>query len=252
LYLFELSLLFGAGMLLISAIFPLGLPPEYSPQAASAYVPQPDWYFLWIYQVLKVSVFEGQRGLAAALSVITLVFLILVLLPFIDRGKTRSVSRRPIYTSLGLIFVGEVAILSYWGFVTPGETIPIERAGLVIGGTALLITVGSFIAFRLIYSRVKAGLPTASAQSVASSELRSGLAFTGLVALGALSIGSLINGVVAYGLGDISLQSSELVLSSIAGLAIAVSGSIYLIYRLDLRTGSIRRRVKALELGWRD
>ncbi|HYC26732.1 MAG TPA: cytochrome bc complex cytochrome b subunit, partial [Nitrososphaerales archaeon] len=147
-YLLELSLLFGAGMLLISAVFPLSLPPEYTPLAASTYTPQPDWYFLWIYQILKVQIFEGQGGLAAALSLITLIFVVLIVLPFIDRGKNRQASRRPVYTTLGLVFVAEVLVLSYWGLVTPGETIPIEQAALVIGGTALLIAVGSLVIYR--------------------------------------------------------------------------------------------------------
>jgi ubiquinol-cytochrome c reductase cytochrome b subunit len=250
LYLFELSLLFGAGMLLISVLFPLGLPPEYSAQAASQYVPQPDWYFLWIYQVLKVSIFEGTQGLAAALSIITVVFLALLLLPFIDRGKTRKISKRPIYTTLGLVFVAEVAVLSYWGLITPGETIPIEQAALVIGGTALLITVGSLVVYKLLYSMAKRGLATVPVQKLASTELRSGLAFAALVAVGALSIGSLVNAAVAFGLGDSSLLSIQTLLLSVAVLALDVLGSVYLIYRMDLRTGGIRRRVKALELGW--
>src|SRR5579872_5490373 len=49
-YLVELAAFFGAVMLLISAVFPLNLPPEYTPQAAAQFTAQPDWYFLWIYQ----------------------------------------------------------------------------------------------------------------------------------------------------------------------------------------------------------
>jgi quinol-cytochrome oxidoreductase complex cytochrome b subunit len=251
-YLFELSLLFGAGMLLISAVFPLSLPPEYTAQAASQYVPQPDWYFLWIYQVLKVSVFEGTQGLAAALSIVTIVFLALIVLPFIDRAKQREISRRPVYVSLGLIFVGEVFVLSYWGLITPGVTIPLEQGALVMGGTALLIALGSLLVYRVLYSKAKGRLLTAPSKLIASSELRSGLAFTALVGVGALSIGSLLNSIVGLGLGDYSQASFESLLASTFGLATAVLGSIYLIYRLDLRTGTVRRRVKALEVGWRD
>lgn len=251
-YLLELSLLFGAGMLLISAIFPLSLPPEFSPQAASLYAPQPDWYFLWIYQVLKVSIFEGTQGLAAALSVVTVVFLALILLPFIDRGKERRLSRRPLYVSLGLIFIAEVLVLSYWGLITPGETIPLEQAALVMGGTALLITLGSFLAYQTLYSKAKGRLTTAPSKAMAPSELRSGLAFTILVAIGALSIGSLLNSFVEFWLGNFTASTVESLAASALVLALDAIGSIYLIYRLDLRTGSVRRRVKTLEVGWRE
>lgn len=251
-YLFELSLLFGAGMLLISALFPLNLPPEYSAAAASQYVPQPDWYFLWIYQVLKVQIFEGSQGLAAALSLITVVFAALTLLPFIDRSKERRISHRPFYITLGAVFVAEVAALSYWGLVTPGVTIPVEQAALVIGGIALLVALGSMALYRLMYSRARGRLPTATPTGIPRSELRSGLFFTGLLALGAFSMGLLVNGTVGLALGDYSPGSVASVLGSAGLLALDIFMTVFFIYRLDLRTGTIRRRVKRLEVGWRD
>lgn len=248
-YLLELSLLFGAGMLLISAVFPLALPPEYTPLAASQYTPQPDWYFLWIYQILKVSVFEGTTGLATALSLITLVFIVLILLPFIDRGEKKAISRRPMYITLGLVFVAEVAVLSYWGLVTPGQTIPVEQAALVIGGTALLISLGSLLIYRAMYSRAKSRLPTAPAKLIAKSELWIGSAFTILVAAGALAIGSTLNSAVAAVMGDTSLATMAVLTGSLIALALVVAGSVFMTYRLDLRTGSVRRRVAFLERG---
>jgi len=89
-YLMELAAIFGAAMLLVSAVFPLTLPPPYTPESASQFIPQPDWYFLWIYQILKISIFEGSRGLPVALSIVTLAFILILLLPFIDPGTTRT------------------------------------------------------------------------------------------------------------------------------------------------------------------
>lgn len=250
-YLLELSFFFGAGMLLISAIFPLALPPAYSPQAAQGYIPQPDWYFLWIYQVLKISVFEGSAGLAAALSVVTLIFLALTFLPFIDRWKGREISRRPTYVTFGAVFVAEVLLLSYWGMVTPGAIIPVEQAALVIGGTALLVVAGSFVLYRLLYSRARGKLPTVKSSNIESSELRSGLAFTALLGLGALWIGSLLNGIVGMMVGELSIYSILDVVGSAVGLGLVVLGTMFLIYRLDLRSGTTKRRVRFLEFGWR-
>jgi ubiquinol-cytochrome c reductase cytochrome b subunit len=250
-YLLELSLLFGAGMLLVSALFPLNLPPEYSSVAAQQYVPQPDWYFLWVYQVLKVSVFEGSGGLAAALSVVTIIFLALTVLPFIDRRKERRLSGRPVYVTLGLIFAGEVAVLSYWGMLTPGEIIPVEQAALVVGGTALLIVLGSVLTYRLLYREARGRLATVPSEQVAHSEVRSGLAFTLLVAGGALSMGYLLNSVVRVVLAGFTLSSTFPLVLSVVGLAADLLATVFLIYRLDLRTGGIRRRVRALEVGWK-
>jgi ubiquinol-cytochrome c reductase cytochrome b subunit len=247
LYLLEISLLFGVGMLLLSAVFPLQLPPEYSTATASQYIPQPDWYFLWIYQVLKISIFEKSTGLAAALTVVTAVFLALIVLPFVDRGKQRSMSKRPVYVTLGLIFIGEVLLLSYWGLITPGEVIPVEQAVLLIGGTALLIAVGSLVVYRAMYSRARHRLPTAPTSQIQRSEVRVGVAFTALVGLGALAIGLTLNSLVGLLLVGLTTSGLLTFVVSVSALCLAVLGSAYLTYRLDRRTGTLGRRVQVFE-----
>jgi ubiquinol-cytochrome c reductase cytochrome b subunit len=249
LYLLEISLLFGVGMLLISAVFPLTLPAEYSPGVAAQSIPQPDWYFLWIYQVLKISIFEGAQGLAYALSVVTLIFIVLIILPFVDRGSKRSISKRPVYVTLGLIFVGEVVLLSYWGMITPGETIPVEQAALLIGGTALLISIGSMLVYKWMYSKAKSRLPTASTGLLQKSEMRVGIAFTVLVGLGALAIGSTLNSVVALVIEGYSSSSAMALALSASGLGLVVLASSFLTYSLDHRTGTLGRRVRLFERG---
>ena len=61
-YLLELAALFGAAMLILSVAFPLTLPPQYSAALAGGYTAQPDWYFLWIYQILKIPGFRAGRA----------------------------------------------------------------------------------------------------------------------------------------------------------------------------------------------
>ncbi len=195
LYLLELAALFGSAMLLISVVFPLNLPPQYSPQLAAQYTPQPDWYFLWIYQILKISVFES-AGLPVALSLVTLVFVALFLLPFLDRGPERKFSQRWRFLTIGIVFVGELLILTVWGLLTPGQVIPIEQAVLVLGGTALLITVTFRLVFRFIYQRAASRLTTTSVKNFKAAEVRSGVGFATIVGLGSLSIGNAINAVV--------------------------------------------------------
>jgi hypothetical protein len=106
--------------------------------------------------------------------------------------------------------------------------------------------------YRLLYSRAKGMLTTAPKESLASTEVRSGLAFSALVAVGALSIGLLVNSLVGLWLGENSLASWLSLLGAGALLTLDVLGSVYLIYRLDLRTGTIRRRIRSLEVGWKN
>lgn len=200
LYLLELAAVFGTGMLLLGAVFPLNLPPGYTPAAAAGYTPQPDWYFLWLYQILKISVFEGPglTGLAAvgatvamALSVlagillfrqgrwvpgfvalavafvlgaavtillaVTLLFVLLFLLPILDVDEKRAIENRPVFVTTGAILIAELAVLAYWGLVTPGQVIPTWEGAAVVGGTAAVVGLGSFLAYRFARTRRGAG-----------------------------------------------------------------------------------------------
>ena len=266
-YLFELAALFGSAVILISVIFPLTLPPEYSASLAGQYVAQPDWYFLWVYQILKISAFE-MAGLPIALSFVTIVFAALVVLPFIDRGKERSMGARQKYVTLGAVFVAEVVVLAIWGYLTPGRGIPNEQAALVLGGTALLVCLGSVLAYRAVFGGLKGiaarrnsggGGPGASAPPVKPKSLITRSAamwtagsFVGLLAAGTYFIGSSVDSMVAFAAGGPAGAAIGALAFSLGGLALTVVGTMYLVYRLDLGNGTIRRRIRAFEVGWKE
>jgi quinol-cytochrome oxidoreductase complex cytochrome b subunit len=246
LYLLELAALFGAGMLLLSALFPLNLPPQYTPQLAAQTAAQPDWYFLWIYQILKISIFEGP-GLPVALSIVTLVFIVLILLPFLDRSPAKRISQRPIFVTVGAIFVAELVVLAYWGLKTPGQIIPAEQAALVLGGTALIIALVSLALYRLLYSRVKDRLPTGPAAALRSTEILTGLRFAFLVGAGALGIGLSLDAIVKLWILGLSFGLIEYLISSLLLLSLVILGTLFFMYRLELRSGSTKRRIRIFE-----
>jgi quinol-cytochrome oxidoreductase complex cytochrome b subunit len=260
-YLLELAAMFGTAMLLISLAFPLNLAPEYTPTLAAQYASQPDWYFLWIYQILKISIFEGP-GLTVALGLVSVIFVALVLLPFLDRGTTRRLESRMRWVTIGLIFVGEVAVLTVWGYVTPGSIIPTEQAALVLGSTAIIIALVSAGAYRVIFRKMPVGTnlgahskATSGAlyatRSFNTASLWTATSFVALLTLGTFGIGGSISGAVQFISKGSSLSLLWSLASSFAELSVAIAGTVYLLYRLDLGTGSIRRRVKAFEVGWK-
>jgi quinol-cytochrome oxidoreductase complex cytochrome b subunit len=268
-YLIELAALFGSAVMLVSVIFPLNLPPEYSAALAGQYVAQPDWYFLWIYQILKISAFE-QAGLPVALSAVTIIFLALFFLPFIDRGKTRNFDKRIKYVTLGAIFAAEVVVLAIWGYLTPGRAIPDEQAVLLLGGTALLVAVGSVVAYKLVFGSLRglatarsggsttAGVikqsPAVSPKSVSSRSAAMWTAgsFVALLTAATFFIGNSLNDMVDLGLRGASAGVLSSLAISLVGLSLAAVGSMFLLYRLDLGSGSIKRRIRAFEVGWKE
>jgi ubiquinol-cytochrome c reductase cytochrome b subunit len=148
LYFAMLGSLLIAAIVVASALFPLNLAEQFSPAAASNYVPQPEWYFLWMYQILKFASFEGS-GIYYALGVVTALVAGLVLLPFIDRGIARNPRSRPLYTTAGVIVVAELIALTVWGYLTPGQIIPDAQAVEVIGVVALVAAVASAFLLRM-------------------------------------------------------------------------------------------------------
>lgn len=141
------SAVFLAVIIGLSVLFPLTLPVKFSAEAAAAYVPQPEWYFLWVYQILKISAFEGALAVIPFFGV-AVVFVIFVAIPFLDRGKERHPARRPIYMTTGVIVIFELAILSAWGYLTPGQVIPDSQAVIVVLGITISISIMSWLTYR--------------------------------------------------------------------------------------------------------
>jgi quinol-cytochrome oxidoreductase complex cytochrome b subunit len=249
-YLLELAALFGAGMLIISLLFPLSLPPQFTPELAATYTPQPDWYFLWIYQIIKISAFET-AGLPVALATVTAIFIILVILPFIDRTNKKRFAQRPVYIGLGAAFVAELVALTYWGLVTPGQIISNEQAALVLGGIAIAVVGGTYLLHSLLYRGARSKLITRNpSTTLRSAQAWTCTAFVLLVGLGAMTIGGSLDSAVRIIRGGMTVSNLESFIASILGLGGVVLGTIYLLYRLDLGTGSIKKRIRLFEIGW--
>jgi ubiquinol-cytochrome c reductase cytochrome b subunit/menaquinol-cytochrome c reductase cytochrome b/c subunit len=80
----------------------------------TTYVPRPEWYFFFLFEVLRVIKPPNLTPLAT-IGVPTIGLVILFLLPFIDRGPERRPERRPIATLTGIFVIGAMALLTYEG-----------------------------------------------------------------------------------------------------------------------------------------
>jgi menaquinol-cytochrome c reductase cytochrome b/c subunit len=80
----------------------------------TTYVPRPEWYFFFLFEVLRVIKPPSLVPLAT-IGVPTLGMILLFLLPFYDRGPERRPERRPIATITGIIVIGAMAFLTYEG-----------------------------------------------------------------------------------------------------------------------------------------
>jgi ubiquinol-cytochrome c reductase cytochrome b subunit len=148
LYAVMLFSVYIAILLAVASIFPLVLPPAYSATTAGTITVQPDWYLLWLYQLLKIQIFEGSAAVDVLVAVI-IFGVLLFLMPFYDRSKRRNLSQRPVYATIGAILIVELITLTIWGYLTPGRILPNYQAVLLLGGVAAVTAVAVLSVYRL-------------------------------------------------------------------------------------------------------
>ncbi|MFZ0090773.1 MAG: c-type cytochrome, partial [Solirubrobacteraceae bacterium] len=98
-----LALMFGAEM-----------GPKADP-TTTTYVPRPDWYFFFLFEVLRVMKNVPKFTDMATIGVPTICMVLLFLLPFYDRSSERRIERRPIALAAGLTTIFAMAFLTYSG-----------------------------------------------------------------------------------------------------------------------------------------
>jgi quinol---cytochrome c reductase cytochrome c subunit, bacillus type len=87
--------------------------PKADPTTTS-YVPRPDWYFYFLFELLRV-IKPPYLVPVATVIIPTIAMVLLLLLPFYDRGPERRPERRPIATTAGLMTIVAIAYLTYLG-----------------------------------------------------------------------------------------------------------------------------------------
>jgi ubiquinol-cytochrome c reductase cytochrome b subunit/menaquinol-cytochrome c reductase cytochrome b/c subunit len=80
----------------------------------TTYVPRPEWYFFFLFELLRVIKPPSLVPLAT-IGVPTLGMILLFLLPFYDRGPERRPERRPVAMVTALFVIGAMALLTYQG-----------------------------------------------------------------------------------------------------------------------------------------
>lgn len=98
----------------------------------SSYNPRPEWYFLFLFQGLKL--FPGSLEPIAAVVLPGILVAILFLIPFLDRGEKRHPLARPFWMAGGLLLGGAVLLLSYQGWKSPLVNPRVERSPMVLEG----------------------------------------------------------------------------------------------------------------------
>src|SRR4051794_41225358 len=100
---------------------------EQGPKAdptSTTYVPRPEWYFFFLFELLRV-VKPPELVPLATIGIPTICLILLLLLPFYDRGPERRPERRPLATAAGILTIGAMAYLTFLG-ANAGSTTAID------------------------------------------------------------------------------------------------------------------------------
>src|SRR5271167_3448574 len=80
----------------------------------TTYVPRPEWYFFFLFEVLRV-IKPPELVPIATIGIPTVCMVLLLLLPFYDRGPERRPERRPLATTAGILTILAMGYLTYEG-----------------------------------------------------------------------------------------------------------------------------------------
>ena len=118
----------------MSLILGAELGPKADP-TTTTYVPRPEWYFYFLFEVLRIIKPPALVPLAA-IGVPTICMILLFLLPFYDRSPERRPERRPIAMAAAFFTIAAMAFLTYEGAIagSPNQIDIDPPASVMAGG----------------------------------------------------------------------------------------------------------------------
>ena len=111
------------------------LGPKVDP-TTTTYVPRPEWYFYFLFEVLRI-IKPPELVPLAAIGVPTICMILLFLLPYYDRSPERRPERRPLAMAAAIFTIASMAFLTYEGAIagSPNEVDVEPPASVMAGGT---------------------------------------------------------------------------------------------------------------------
>ena len=93
------------------------LGPRYAEQAdpgTTQFIPRPDWYFYFLFYLLRIFKWP-ETVILATIGIPTLLLILLIMVPFYDRRRERRIARRPVAVVAALLVVASMGVLTYKG-----------------------------------------------------------------------------------------------------------------------------------------
>src|SRR5438067_419522 len=103
-----------AVIIFLALLFGAELGPKANP-TTTTFVPRPDWYFFFLFELLRVMRNVPKWTPMATIGIPTICMILLFLLPFYDRSPERRITHRPVALVAALFTIAAMAYLTYTG-----------------------------------------------------------------------------------------------------------------------------------------
>jgi ubiquinol-cytochrome c reductase cytochrome b subunit len=141
-------------ILMAGGLFPVEVGVEYIPNLPTQ-ITFPEWYFTSLYAFIRT---KGLPPFIAGAIIPTIFVLIFLLVPFFDRGKKIAMIDRPFWIALGVAALGQIAIVTVWGFRAANPFQALTSEGQLVidptlfGASLLLVTA---LAYGFVYAYIR-------------------------------------------------------------------------------------------------
>ena len=139
---------------LMGGLFPVEVGIKYNPTAVTQ-ITFPEWYFTSLYAFIRI---KGLPPFIAGAIIPGIFILIFLFIPFFDRGRKIAMVDRPFWIALGLASLGQIAIVTVWGFRASSPFDVLRTEGQLIIDPILFtasLLLATALAYGFIYAFVR-------------------------------------------------------------------------------------------------
>jgi ubiquinol-cytochrome c reductase cytochrome b subunit len=138
-----IAIISGA-IIIVGGITPVSLGTKFDPNIPPG-ITVPEWYLTGLYAFIRTGIDKFIAGVLLP----TLLVIIFLIIPFIDRGPKLSWAERPFATGLGIAGLGQIIITTVWGFyINPDPTLDLAERLMIdpflFYGALAIITAAAF------------------------------------------------------------------------------------------------------------
>jgi ubiquinol-cytochrome c reductase cytochrome b subunit len=139
---------------LLGGLFPVEVGVKYDPTSTTQ-ITFPEWYFTSLYSFIRA---KGLPPFIAGAIIPGIFIVIFLIIPFFDRGKKIAMIDRPFWIALGVAALGQIAIVTVWGFRAANPFQPLTDPNQLELDASLFfgsLLIASALAYGFVYAFVR-------------------------------------------------------------------------------------------------